>query len=278
MSSTAYELNSFTGRVFRGGLMSRVQMVPNRPNYCAVCSTPLSFHQQWAGNICDDWRCRWTRLNREMEAHREEAVRVLGVKQPEAYRPVVVPYRPGFIEKLPGRRRTDHLKFLIGFAIQAVQEGVDSAESGGRPQSDGESPGAPAAAVCAICEGACCHRAGNHAFLDAAAVARFTAVHGNKNSSSIVDTYAAYLPARSFAGSCVYHTADGCVLPRSLRADICNAYRCSGLKYAEEWAHTDGTTHVYVVVREDNIIKRAAFVGPGETRHYPPANAIPESK
>jgi len=205
-----------------------------------------------------------------MEAHREKAARMLGVKQPETFRLVVVPHRPGAIEKLPAGRRAAHLEFITELATTVAQDKADGAERGNdRPHSDGGSPGALAASVCAVCEGACCHRAGNHAFLDAAAIARFPGVNGDTDPSSIADTYAAYLPAESFAGSCVYHAAGGCTLPRSLRADICNSYCCSGLRRAEDWARSDGTTHVYVVVREDNIIRRAAFVRPGDMRHYP---------
>jgi hypothetical protein len=255
--------------------MSRVHVAASRPTHCAVCSRPLSFHQQWAGDICDDWRCRWTRLEQEMEAHRRAAARELGVKQPEIFRPLVVPHRPGVIEDLPAKRRADHLKFLIDLATTTAQDRVGGDKrASDRPSPDSGPRAALAAAVCAVCAGACCHRAGDHAFLEAAAIARFPAVNGIMDPSNVADTYAEYLPARSFAGSCVYHASDGCALPRSLRADICNAYRCSGLKQAEGWARSDGTTHVYVVVREDNIIRRAAFVGPGEMRHYPPTDAI----
>lgn len=205
-----------------------------------------------------------------MDVHRREAARVLGVKQPEVFRPLVVPHRPGAIENLPARRRADHLQFLIELVMLAAQDRVGGEEPCSDPShSDSGPPEALAAAVCTVCAGACCHRGGDHAFLDAAAITRFAAENGNMDSSNIADTYAAHLPARSFAGSCVYHTFDGCALPRSLRADICNAYRCRGLKQAEGWARNDGTNHVYVVVRKDNIIKRSAFVQPGNIRHYP---------
>jgi hypothetical protein len=251
--------------------MIGVYVAASRQIHCSVCSRPLSFHQQWAGDICDDWRCRWTRLDRAMEAHRREAARELGVKQPEVFRPLVVPNRPGSIEDLPAKRRADHLKFLIELVRTAAQDRVGGEKPGSdRPYPDSRPREALAAAVCAVCGGACCHRAGNHAFLDAAVIARFPAVNGIMDPSNIADTYAAHLPARSFAGSCVYHTFAGCGLPRYLRADICNVYRCSGLKQAEGWARSDGTTHVYVVVREDNRIKRSAFVQPENIRHYPP--------
>ena len=247
-----------------------------RSTHCVICGSSLSFHQQFAGAICGDWRCRWTMLDRDMEAHRHEAAGVLGEKHPEIYRALVVPHRPGSIENLPARRRADHLEFLNELVMKVTQGEVCDEEP---CIETGESvtglPVALAAAVCAVCGGACCHRAGDHAFLDLAAIERFMASSRKTEPSNIASTYAAHLPARSFAGSCVYHTFIGCALPRSMRADICNAYRCSGLKQAEHWACDDGTTRVYVVVRKDNKIKRSAFVQPGEIRHYPPTDALP---
>ena len=245
---------------------------------CAVCGQPLSFHQQWAGDICDDWRCRWTRLDREMEIHRQEAARALGEKQPEAYRTLVVPHRPGTIDVLPAKRRAAHLEFLNELVMKVIQGEVCGQKTGSESgNSSTGSPAALAAAVCAVCAGACCHRAGDQAFLDTAAIDRFMTVNPEMAPLNIASTYAAHLPARSFAGSCVYHTFDGCALPRPLRAGICNAYRCSGLKQTERWACNHGTTHVYVVVRKDNTIMRGAFVQPGEIRHYPAPDAVPGS-
>ena len=99
-----------------------------RCTHCTVCSRPLSLHQQWAGDICDNWRCRWTRLDREMEAHRQEAARELGESQPELYRALVVPYRPGSIENLPARRRAAHLEFLNELLMKVTQGEVGDEE------------------------------------------------------------------------------------------------------------------------------------------------------
>ncbi len=257
--------------------MTRYQVAAiDRSTHCEICGGSLSFHQQWAGDICDDWRCRWTRLDREMEAHRQEAARALGKKQPEVYRALVVPHRPGTINVLPAKRRAAHLDFLNELVMKYTQDDVCGKKTQTESRdSDSGPPAALAAAVCAVCAGACCHRAGDHAFLDMAIIERFMAVNPKMAPATIANAYAAYLPARSFAGSCVYHTFDGCALPRSLRADICNAYRCSGLKQAENWARNHGTNRVYVVVRKNNTIRRGAFVQPSEIRHYPPADALP---
>jgi hypothetical protein len=245
-----------------------------RSTHCVICGSSLSFHQQWAGDICEDWRCRWARLDREMEAHRQEAAGALGERQPELYRALVVPHRLGTIEDLPPKRRAAHLEFLNELVMKVTQGEVCDEEPGIEPGESGTGlPVALAAAVCTVCGGACCHRAGDHAFLDIAAIERVIAANHEADPIDIIGKYAEHLPAQSFAGSCVYHTSEGCTLPRALRAHICNAYRCSGLKQAERWACDDGTTRVYVVVREDNIIRRSAFVQPGNIRHYPPTDA-----
>jgi hypothetical protein len=205
-----------------------------------------------------------------MEAHRQEAARALGEKQPDSYRALVVPHRSGSIENLPARRRADHLEFLDELVMKVTQGEVCGEKPCTAPGDSGiGTPAALAVAVCAVCAGACCHRAGDHAFLDTEAIDRYMVVNRKTEPSNIASTYAAHLPARSFAGSCVYHTFDGCALPRSLRADICNTYRCNGLKQAERWACKEGTTQVYVVARKDNTIRRGAFVQPDDIRHYP---------
>jgi hypothetical protein len=211
-----------------------------------------------------------------MEDHRQEAALALGEKQPEDYRALVVPHRPGSIENQPAARRKDHLKFLNEIVNQA-----NLADEEPRIEAVESAIGLPtplAAAVCAVCAGACCHRAGDHAFLDEAGIVRFMAQNPKMEPANIVSKYAAHLPMLSYADSCVYHAVDGCTLPRSLRADICNTYRCSGLKQAELWGCDDGTTRAYVVVRQDNIIKHSAFVQPGNIRHYPPTDALPLSE
>lgn len=257
-----------------------MRMIPSRSAQiirrtgCDVCGRPLTFHQQCSGRICDDWRCRGTRLEREMDAHRREAAHALGEMHPEAYPLLVVPYRRGLIRKLPQKRRRAHLGFLEALVTEATKTGGRSRAPAGEPQAaDTHSPPALAAAVCRVCAGACCHRGGDRAFLDAAAILHRLAAQNAPEPLQVVATYAGHLPERAFAGSCAYHGLEGCTLPRTLRAAICNRYRCRGLKLAEEWARTGRTAYAYVVVREDNRIRRGAFVGPTDIRHYPVLSA-----
>ncbi len=245
-------------------------------SHCAICGQTLSFHQRWAGDICNDWRCRWTRLDRELEAHRQAAAGALGVNHPEAYGALVVPHRPGTIESLPSARRAAHLRFLNELVMEFTP--CDEEDGIAPVELDCEEPPiALAEAVCAACGGACCHRGGNQAFLETAAIERVIAANPGIEPLDIVRVYASFLPLWSFADSCVYHSSEGCTLPRSLRAHICNAYRCSGLKQAERRAGSNETTRVYVVARKDNTIMRGAFVEPDNIRHYPPMDEPPDS-
>ena len=41
--------------------------------------------------------------------------------------------------------------------------------------------------------------------------------------------YVERVPAAGYAGSCIFHGAEGCTLDRSLRSDVCNSYFCTGL-------------------------------------------------
>lgn len=252
-------------------------MIPARPDPtirrrtgCAVCGRPLTFHQQCSGRICDDWRCRWTRLDRDMEAHRREAADALGVIHPESYPLLVVPHRPSAIATLPARRRRAHIEFLDTLLTAAAQKvGPGRAPD---PAAAEPAPWPPldlAAAVCAVCAGACCHRGGDNAFLDEDAVMRILEDHHDPQPRRLLDAYTGCLPERSFEGSCVYHTLGGCALPRRLRAAICNRYRCRGLRQACAWAGNNIAARAYVAVREDNRIRRSAFVHPPDIRHYP---------
>jgi hypothetical protein len=126
-----------------------------------------------------------------------------------------------------------------------------------------------AATVCAVCRGACCHLGKERAFLDAAAIRRFVTRSTLDDPLEIVYAYFAYLPEKAVSDACVYQTEHGCTLPRWMRADICNAYRCQGLKQAERMIRHHETSRLYVVVRKDNRITRAAFVQNRRIRQYP---------
>ena len=85
-------------------------------------------------------------------------------------------------------------------------------------------------AACATCRGQCCSHGGEHAYLDEDTIRRVARARPELGAHSIAALYRARLARESFAGSCVFHGAQGCRLPRELRSDLCNEFYCNALK------------------------------------------------
>jgi hypothetical protein len=86
------------------------------------------------------------------------------------------------------------------------------------------------AEACAVCRGHCCSKGGNDAYLDETAIAQAWARHPGLSKRALMQRYLDAIPKRAFADSCIFHAADGCSLPRSLRAPISEAYLCGPLE------------------------------------------------
>lgn len=91
-----------------------------------------------------------------------------------------------------------------------------------RPQAD---------AMCASCGGRCC-RIGlaAHAFVDTRLLDRWVERHPGSGRAHAVQAYLDRLPPRHVEGSCLFHTARGCALPREERSAVCNRFECRGLQ------------------------------------------------
>ena len=76
------------------------------------------------------------------------------------------------------------------------------------------------------------------------------------------------LPATAVADACVYQNDCGCSLPRWMRGDMCNGYRCKGLSHIDYLIRYKGASRAFVVERKDNRIVRAAFVNRDTISHY----------
>ena len=150
-----------------------------------------------------------------------------GVRRPSAIPIAVLPANLAKVAPLPARRRAAfraHLLEQIGEA--AKRERRLNPNSAG---SDSAAPPPPIAAGCAACRGRCCNRGGEHAFVDFTTIRRYTAQTGVRAAPAIVQAYLRYLPLRSYRDSCVYHTAAGCNLPRTMRGDVCNQFYCGAI-------------------------------------------------
>jgi Phosphotransferase enzyme family len=93
-------------------------------------------------------------------------------------------------------------------------------------------PSGSLSAFCGVCRGKCCEdglSAG--AFLDVAALAEIYKREEFSSPDAMHGEYLSRLPKRSIKGSCLYHTPEGCALPRNLRSRTCNEFICGKAKY-----------------------------------------------
>ncbi|HEY0342005.1 MAG TPA: hypothetical protein VGC34_14460, partial [Steroidobacteraceae bacterium] len=86
-----------------------------------------------------------------------------------------------------------------------------------------------ARAACSVCKGWCCRNGGDDAFLDDQTMARIHRDRPELHAGALLRLYLDRVPALAYEDSCIFHGRKGCVLDRSLRADICNSYFCRGL-------------------------------------------------
>lgn len=99
------------------------------------------------------------------------------------------------------------------------------------------------AAGCRHCRGSCCMAGGTHAFIDERTLARVRAEQPGLTVRGIIRAYVDAVAPEAYQGSCVFHGAQGCTLPRPLRAELCNAYYCDGLARLLK----DGAAHARTV-------------------------------
>ena len=97
-----------------------------------------------------------------------------------------------------------------------------------RPEPEGFT-GQVARAACSLCRGYCCKGGGEHAYLDERVMARVRQAQPDLDARRVMRLYIERIPATGYAGSCVFHSAEGCALDRSLRSDVCNSHFCNGL-------------------------------------------------
>jgi hypothetical protein len=116
-------------------------------------------------------------------------------------------------------------------------------------------------AGCAVCGGACCTRGGTHAFLGASDLHRVAdSMTGGDTGGALEALYLSHIPDVHFAGSCVFHAAQGCTLPRALRSSICNRYLCGGLSILRRSMTSDATDTVVVGAATWSHLERATVV------------------
>jgi hypothetical protein len=113
-------------------------------------------------------------------------------------------------------------------------------------------------AGCATCQGFCCKGGGEHAYIDERTMAHVRRDRPELDARQLIRCYLDALAPLSYAGSCLFHGAQGCTLPRSLRAELCNSYYCDGLRDFQRRA--DAPAQVVVVAARNGTERRSAVL------------------
>lgn len=157
-----------------------------------------------------------------------EAARRCGAADESAVVAAIVPHTSAGIGPLPTERRTAFLDHLAAIVAEAFA-GTDPPDPDWLARRAAPETGDPPAIAiaCIACRGRCCMLGkATHGFTTAALMALFRHRNPGAAAEDALRAYRDRLPPVSTVGGCVYQGAQGCVLPREMRADICNEYRC----------------------------------------------------
>jgi hypothetical protein len=214
--------------------------------------------QSFRGDVCDRLACCGPILQQGRDAHVEErrverketaanAIRNAGLDESSVVLLTKVPYIRLELTELPSERleefrnnvKNSLSKAADGWsAADAAEKSLkladdeESSESESESESDKsncEQPSLHVLNACMTCGGYCCKAGGAHAFLDKDNIRRIWMTRPEDTPESVLQYYLDSLPPQSSVGWCVYHTDRGCNLDRTMRADICNDFHCSGI-------------------------------------------------
>ncbi len=228
---------------------------------CVYCGCPITFAQLHTfGGVCDDAKCKNMQLNALYETKRlanEERLESRRQAAIEAYKGTVVanttnalgqavvltnrqvyvvPAMLRALTDLPENRRTAFVAHLTSMVDSSFGENDDIESE--TVDSDpleldrwNSNPLPILSAACGVCQGECCRNGGMHAFVSTKLIDGMRLSHPGISPQPLIDLYLSYLPQRSFDGSCVFHQATGCALPRLMRAEVCNQFECEDLHF-----------------------------------------------
>ena len=104
--------------------------------------------------------------------------------------------------------------------------------------------------ICGMCKGGCCSSGSNHAYLSEFTIKNYIKAHPQATPDEILNAYLSSLPAESIENSCINQSANGCVLPKNMRSDICNGFYCHTLEsYQKQMTESAELSSIIAVQR-----------------------------
>ena len=259
----------------------RYQLLGQQHKLCRVCGRPLSAHEQPA-RICASLDCqrafsvpllrrerqrqeaRQTTLRQQATALRDQVADDFDLTEPHSFPVAILPACTVGIAPLPAKRRRAFRAYLQDLIARAytvpVPPSTEPAAAVGPTHEREARLGRLLAHGCACCQGSCCQGgAHTHAYLTVDTIQRYRATHPRQGPRAVLAAYLRLIGRHTYTNSCVYHQADGCSLPQSMRADLCNRFFCSGLTEFVQQLPAQGPLRGFVVAA-DSSIRRAALL------------------
>ena len=264
---------------------------------CRICETPLDVHQAARGQLCDRPGCRtqWASriaMRRDRRHQRndhlakslafrtienlmlenqiqrranflvatvpasQKPLRPANRKRQQSYREHFEQLLIAWQEQYSEMELAEELTEGETEAVEAVEAVVEEPVE----QPEQEPLSALFGQACATCRGNCCTRGGTHAFQTLDTLERWFELHPEATVDDCRDAYFAHLKPNSIEGSCVFHGAGGCELPRDWRADMCNTWICHSLQQLRKNHVLHGKSITIIVATEPGVARRANVV------------------
>lgn len=221
---------------------------------CVICTRPVPPLLR-AERHCGSTRCRHTlQVDRPTAALKQARATILAtardyqaraalaqgltVDEGRTFALSVIPKNPDRVTRLPPPRRRDFEAYLRKKLAGARQRlSVGAAPSGALVEPPPNEPAsarqraelAIQGAGCGACRGNCCRGGANHAYQGEDSMVRYLRQHPGREDDAVIVDFLSYVPSHTMSEGCIYQQADGCALPRDMRADICNSFYCDGL-------------------------------------------------
>lgn len=248
------------------------------PSLCHICGNELIEPTRRLVGICGSTACvhAWARqmqvfrraekLKQNQRRHNVAVVYMdqelarHGIAGHEKILPLVVPANLRRIVNLPERRKRafrDHLTKSLSQAA-ALRACSSGRASGDNPTAKSSIEVDPLMVRgCATCRGRCCNNAREHAYQDVANLVAYMHRHPDRRPRHVLKDYLDRLPNKAYEDSCFYHTETGCVLPREMRAAICNQFYCEELRDVQRQFPRGPAGDVMYVAFEKTRVVRA---------------------
>ncbi len=263
----------------------RYSLLQQRGQVCRICGRPLSAREQptqtcataacqraavkdYAVQVYERNQARYTALlRREIENAtrlRDRVLAAFGIREPDSFPLVVTPSVTAGLAPLPEQRKGVFREHLTALVEQVFNPSPAPVEPPERPSTRPPEPEPRVRTVleqaCARCRGFCCQGGGDHAYLDVETLRAYRAAHPEQDASAVTAAYLDRVGSRTYRGSCLYHQADGCALPREMRSDLCNRFFCKALLEFQHNLPVSGSVRGFLVTADYGELHTATLI------------------